>query len=63
MSKLVWALLGKTLPGCTKIKPFILEDFPIHVDPIRMELYIFKFRGSHIEMYNFQYISIPGVCF
>ena len=56
MSKLVKALLGKDLPGCTKTNqtPLILEDFPIqiHVDPIRMELYIFKFKGSHMEMYE-----------
>ena len=44
------------------INPFILMDFPIHIDAISMDLSILHFKGSHSEFSQLWRISALEGC-
>ena len=41
---------------------FILMDFPIQINTIRMELSIIYFKGSHVEISKYLCTDIPDDC-
>ena len=43
------------------LNPFILMDYPIHIDTLSMELFILYFKGFPVKISIKWYISAPGL--